>query len=161
MNLRIIIVIILVAAVAFCAVFVIFGGQSSSCIRSCGEGTTCVKTDPYTSYCVNKDVPAGMRYASPSDGLMPESEKASEDAIESVMIRDNSTKYPDLHYSKYYKCVKSGEAPETIEYFYLQCKGDGSVGCGYFREAMVCGDEYFVNQYHDATGPVLNGPYKL
>lgn len=115
-------------------------------------------------YCYYTDIPSGMLYTQPDEDIPKNLRLSSEDM--EILERIGSD-VKEIHEifgmdpSKY-RCKNTGENPVIIMYFYDTCEwAAGMYGCGYERGAIVCGDVYFIEQYHDTTGPVMFGPFNL
>ncbi len=125
------------------------------------------------SYCIYNDIPAGMMFTKPSQSLDGVHEFAGD--LNDYMINANSPDYGkevvDYEYERIptpkefriwslddYECISTGEEPEVIEYFFEFQSRSGRYS-PYKRRALVCGDEYLIQE--EKYGSKLYGPYDM
>ena len=57
-------------------------------------------------------------------------------------------------------CGDSGKSAVIVEYYYDLCEGQGGVGCGHERRAILCQDNYFIEDFSSSFGPRYFGPFE-
>lgn len=137
-----------------------------------------IRFDPETNqtceirgkYCYYNDIPSGMLYTDSDVMLLigPDAETPKRPSSEDMEIFERiGPETKDIHEAfgldpSKYRCRNTGENPVIIKYFYDTCEwAQGMYGCGYSRKAIVCVDVYFVEQYHDISGPLIFGSFNL
>jgi hypothetical protein len=95
---------------------------------------------------------------------IPENLLFNQSMLDNYLIRKDNQKLTldeafGIDVSKYI-CKSTGKEPEYLELFYVLCE-DNIEGCGYSRNAILCGNVYFIEEYTDWTGPRLFGPFNL
>jgi len=66
--------------------------------------------------------------------------------------------HQDQETGKFY-CKNSGEEAERIDYF-SHSAGRNVIGGWYGRYAIVCGNNYWISDEHDAFGQMIYGPFE-
>lgn len=116
-------------------------------------------------YCVYDNIPLYLKYTSPDEEL-PKNFYANTQEVLSKYFKRTASEGKDLHEAfgldpEKYVC-SNGDKILVVHYFYDLCEGkEGMDGYGYWRNAFVCGDIYFIEQYTDWTGPRLYGPFQV
>ncbi len=63
-----------------------------------------------------------------------------------------------------YICKNTGAVPQISPSFFIEqyeCPANGIVGCGgtFTRHAIICGNQYFIEQINGDAGPETYGPF--
>jgi len=123
------------------------------------------KCSNQSGYCIYTDIPAGMLYTDPAENI-PENLSLDRQATMNLYFKRTNSQTPEINEafgldSNKYICA-NGNKIIIVNYFYNLCEGyERMAGCGYNRKAIICGNIYFIEQYSDATGPILYGPFNL
>lgn len=119
------------------------------------------------SYCFYDDVPSYMENYSvltefdENDGVT--FVLFGDAIVDSIKQLEEYEEYFTINYisgKANYNCASTNKDAGVIEYFYQIC-GEGVVGCGHERRAIICGDVYFVEDFTSTYGPRFYGPFEI
>ncbi|MCX6741705.1 MAG: hypothetical protein NTX24_00825 [Candidatus Pacearchaeota archaeon] len=109
---------------------------------------------------VNKNIPSNMLYQTRSEKI-PENFLIG--TVKNIS-EDSELSYNGVNYgffdSEGFYCRSSGKKAEKIEYFHHSA-GKFVAGGWYYREAYICGDQYWIFDAGDSFGGILYGPFEL